>query len=69
MRVCGRRVCLAAGLCFLAVPCYTMRSVGISTPLDFLTLWMIFLISSLWTGVPGGRHVEAAGEEVSSRDV
>lgn len=30
--VCGRRVWLAAGLCFLAVPCYTMRSVGISTP-------------------------------------
>lgn len=26
-----------------------MRSVGISA-LDFLTLWMIFLISSLWTG-------------------
>ena len=60
---------LAAGLCFLAVRCYTMRSVGISKPLDFLTLWMIFLISSLWTGDPGGCHAEAAGEEVPSRGV
>lgn len=60
---------LAAGLCFLAVWCYTMRSVGISKPLDFLTLWMIFLISSLWTGDPGGCHAEAAGEEVPSKGV
>ena len=61
---------LAVGLCFLAIRCCTVRSVGSFKPLGFLVLLMILLISSLLaTDQVVRMQREAPGWEASSRGV